>query len=147
MENEDTEYKNDDDDSFIQYVFGNKPKEKSSIKLELGTTNDNINKHIYEQLLQIFTDGLKFLYGKDNNKVDISTLEIENILLMKDYFSSFGIELQFNMYDKDNYVFKPYIYNIPNLYKKIKSIDEFYYEVQINKDNNLLFYRISFDYL
>ncbi len=146
MENEATEYKNDDDDPFIDYVFGNKPKEKNSIKLELGTSNDNINKHIYEQLLQIFVEGLKFIYGKDN-KVDISTLQIENILLMKEYFSSFGIELQFNMYNKDNYVFKPYIYNNPNLYKKSKSINEFYYEVQVNKDNTLLFYRISFDYL
>ena len=99
MENEDTEYKSGDHDSFIKYVFTKNPKPKMTIKLELDPPNpgNNINKHIFEQLLQIFVDGLKFLYGKDN-KVDISTLQIENILLMKEYFTSFGIELQFNRY-------------------------------------------------
>ena len=35
MENENTEYKDGDHDSFIEYVFKNSPKEKNSIKLEL----------------------------------------------------------------------------------------------------------------
>ena len=35
MENENTEYKDGDHNSFIEYVFENLPKEKNSIKLEL----------------------------------------------------------------------------------------------------------------
>ena len=134
MENENTEYKNDKDESFIEYIFNNKPKEKNTIKLEFGNSQQNINKHIYEQLLQIFVDGLKHLYGKDN-KVDISTLEIENILLMKEYFQSFGIELIFNMFTKDDYIFKPYIYNNPILYNKSNYINDFYYEIHFVKNN------------
>ena len=147
MENENTEYKDGDHDSFIEYVFKDKPKEKNSIKLELDppNKNNNINKHIFEQLLQIFTDGMKYLYSDNDNKVDIASLEIDSILKMKEYFESFGVELIFNMYDQTNYVLKPYIYNSPELYNKSKSVNDFYYEIPLEKNNKMLVYRISFN--
>ena len=147
MENENTEYKDGDHDSFIEYVFKNSPKEKNSIKLELDppNKNNNINKHIFEQLLQIFTDGMKYLYSDNDNKVDIASLEIDSILKMKEYFESFGVELIFNMYDQTNYVLKPYIYNSPELYNKSKSVNDFYYEIPLEKNNKILVYRISFN--
>ena len=147
MENENTEYKDGDHDSFIKYVFENSPKVKNSIKLELDTPgkNNNINKHIFEQLLQIFTDGMKYLYSDNDNKVDIASLEIDSILKMKEYFESFGVELIFNMYDQTNYVLKSYIYNNPELYNKSKSVNDFYYEIPLEKNNQLLVYRISFN--
>lgn len=147
MENENTEYKDGDHNSFIEYVFKDKPKEKNSIKLELDppNKNNNINKHIFEQLLQIFTDGMKYLYSDNENKVDIATLEIDSILKMKEYFESFGMELIFNMYDQTNYVLKPYIYNSPELYNKSKSVNDFYYEIPLEKNNQVLVYRISFN--
>ena len=147
MENENTEYKDGDHNSFIEYVFKDKPKEKNSIKLELDSPNknNNINKHIFEQLLQIFTDGMKYLYSDNENKVNIASLEIDSILKMKEYFDSFGVELIFNMYDQTNYVLKPYIYNSPELYNKSKSVNDFYYEIPLEKNNQLLVYRISFN--
>lgn len=147
MENENTEYKDGDHNSFIEYVFTKEPKEKNSIKLELDSPdkNNNINKHIFEQLLQIFTDGMKYLYSDNDNKVDIASLEIDSILKMKEYFESFGVELIFNMYDQTNYVLKPYIYNSPELYNKSKSVNDFYYEIPLEKNNQILVYRISFN--
>ena len=147
MENENTEYKDGDHNSFIEYVFKDKPKEKNSIKLELDppNKNNNINKHIFEQLLQIFTDGMKYLYSDNDNKIDIASLEIDSILKMKEYFESFGVELIFNMYDQTNYVLKPYIYNNPELYNKSKSVNDFYYEITLEKNNKILVYRISFN--
>jgi len=147
MENENTEYKDGDHNSFIEYVFTKEPKENNSIKLELDSPQEgnNINKHIFEQLLQIFTDGMKYLYSDNDNKVDIASLEIDSILKMKEYFESFGVELIFNMYDQTNYVLKPYIYNNPELYNKSKSVNEFYYQIPLEKDNNMLVYRISFN--
>lgn len=147
MENENTEYKDGDHDSFIEYVFTKEPKEKNSIKLELDppNKNNNINKHIFEQLLQIFTDGMKYLYSDNDNKIDIASLEIDSILKMKEYFESFGVELIFNMYDQTNYVLKPYIYNNPELYNKSKSVNDFYYEIPLEKNNQILVYRISFN--
>ena len=147
MENEDTEYKTGDHDSFIKFVFEGEPKEKKSIKLELDSPNpgNNFNKHVFEQLLQIFTDGMKYLYSDENDKLNIASLEIDSILKMKEYFESFGIELIFNMYDKNNYVMKPYIYNNPELYNKSKKVSDFYYEIPINLENELFIYRISFE--
>ena len=146
MENEATEYKDDKDDSFIEYVFSNDVKEKGTIKLELSNPEPGkpLNKHIYEQLLQVFVEGLKYKYG-ENDKVDISKLEIEEILLIKAYFLSFNVDLQFTMYTKENYVFKPYIYGNKFLEDKHKKLDDYFYEVQVEKDNNILFYRISFN--
>ena len=146
MENENTEYKDGDHNSFIEYVFTEEPKSPDTIKLELGSPQDsnNINKHIFEQLLQIFTDGMKYLYSDDNKKIDIASLEIDSIIKMKDYFTSFGVELIFDIYNQQNYIIKPYIYNSPELYNKSKSIDEFYYEIPVTLEKELFIYRIGF---
>jgi hypothetical protein len=88
---------------------------------------------------------MKYLYSDNDNKVDIASLEIDSILKMKEYFESFGVELIFNMYDQTNYVLKPYIYNNPELYNKSKSVNDFYYEIPLEKNNQMLVYRISFN--
>ena len=49
------------------------------------------------------------------------------------------------MYTKENYVFKPYIYGNKFLEDKHKKLDDYFYEVQVEKDKNILFYRISFN--
>jgi len=147
MENEDTEYKSGDHNSFIEYVFTKDAKPKNTIKLELEPPNssNNLNKHIYEQLLQIFTDGMKHLYSDEDGKVDIATLEINSIIKMKDYFSSFGVELIFNMYNQKNYVLKPYIYDKPELYNKSKKVSDFYYEIPVELEKEIFIYRIGFE--
>ena len=147
MENEDTEYKSGDHNSFIEYVFKDSPKPKMTIKLELEPPNpyNNLNKHIFEQLLQIFTDGMKYLYGNEDGKVDIADLELDSIIKMKEYFDSFGVELIFNMYNQSDYVLKPYIYDKPELYNKSKSVNDFYYEIPLEKEGKILVYRISFN--
>ena len=147
MENEDTEYKSGDHNTFIEYVFTENPKPKKTIKLELEPPNhgNNINKHIFEQLLQIFTDGMKHLYGDDEGKVDIVSLDIDSIIKMKEYFESFSVELIFNMYNQSDYVLKPYIYDKPELYNKSKKVSDFYYEIPLEKEGEILVYRIGFE--
>jgi len=73
------------------------------------------------------------------------SLDIDSIIKMKEYFESFGVELIFNMYNQENYVFKPYIYNNPELYNKSKKVRDFYYEIPINLEKEILIYRISFN--
>ena len=74
-----TEYKESDHNTFIKYLFSVEPLDKGSISLEspLLDKNKNINLHIFEQLLMIFTDGLKYLYGDTNNKVNLKELTLE----------------------------------------------------------------------
>ena len=52
MENEDTEYKEGDDSDFLDFLFTGKPKEKNSIKLELGPADKDvkIGLHIFQEL-------------------------------------------------------------------------------------------------
>ena len=59
MENSETQYKNDSEESFIHYVFSKPPLEKGVIKLECGLPDEGkpFAKHMYEQLLQIFVEG------------------------------------------------------------------------------------------
>ena len=148
MENENTVYKDDKEESFIEYVFSNKPQEKGVIKLECGLPDEGkpFNKHMYEQLLQIFVEGLKFLWGKEN-KVNLKDLTIENISLMKEYFLSFNVDLQFSMFLEKNYIFKPYIYGNPVLEQKYTKISDYFYQVLIEKDNQKWYYRVSFELL
>ena len=146
MENENTVYKDDSEESFIEYVFSNKPQEKGVIKLECGLPEEDkpFNKHMYEQLLQIFVEGLKFLWGNED-KVNLKDLTIENISLMQEYFLSFNVDLQFNMFLESEYKFKPYIYGNPVLEKKYTKISDYFYQVIVNKDDKNWYYRISFE--
>ena len=146
MENENTVYKDDSEESFIEYVFSNKPHEKGVIKLECGLPEEGkpFNKHMYEQLLQIFVEGLKFLWGNED-KVNLKDLTIDNISLMQEYFLSFNVDLQFNMFLEDEYIFKPYIYGNPVLENKYTKISDYFYQVIVNKDDKNWYYRISFE--
>ena len=76
-----TEYKEGNHNEFIQFLFSSEPKEKGEILFEspLEDKNKNIHLHIFEQLLMIFVDGLKYFHGDNNGKVTISELTKDNI--------------------------------------------------------------------
>ena len=151
MVDKDTEYKEDNEPGdFIKYLFSKNPQEKNSIKLELGMPDKDkhIGLHIFEQLLQIFIDGLKYLYGEDN-KVNIQNLTTDNIDLMKKYYSSIGYKLIFETFDKSNYVAKPNVFMEHELIKENTMLDEYYYEVlSETKDHKIpIIYRVRFKFI
>ena len=76
--------------NFVDFVFQNDPKPVKSINLEFET--DNL-KDLFENLLDIFTNGMKIHYGKPDGTVDLSSLTQENIINFNKYFNSFGISL------------------------------------------------------
>ena len=76
--------------NFIDFVFQNDPKPLKSINLEFET--DNL-KDLFENLLDIFTNGMKIHYGKPDGTVDLASLTKENIINFNKYFNSFGISL------------------------------------------------------
>ena len=80
--------KEGDGDDFTIFLFSHEPFEKNSIKLELDEPEEgkHIGLHIFEQLLQIFTDGMKYLYCDKEGNLDIASLEINSIIKMKEYF-------------------------------------------------------------
>lgn len=143
-----TEYKEGSHEEFINYLFSNSPKEKGIIVLEspLEDKTKNINLHIFEQLLMIFVDGLKYFYGDNNGKVNISELNKEDIEKVNQYFISMNYEVKLEVFKTIN----EYKFKFPNYFKNQEHIkndtllEDFYYE--IFNENNCAF-RISFHYL
>ena len=144
--------KEGDADDFTIFLFSHKPFEKNSIKLELDPPKKgkHIGLHIFEQLLQIFVDGLKYLYGDGSlqGKVNISELTDENIETMKQYFLSIGFHVILDTYDQSNYVAKPDVFMNHILIKENTMLNEFYYEILTEDENKVkIIYRISFKFL
>ena len=151
MESKDTEYLEDNEpDDFIKFLFSKQPQEKNTIKLELGMPekNKHIGLHIFEQLIQVFVDGLRYLYG-DNGKVNIQDLTEDNIELMKKYYLSIGYKLLFETFDKSNYEPKPNVFMEHHLIKEDTMLDEFYYEVLSETvDHKIpIIYRVRFKFI
>ena len=138
------DYKESDHNNFIIYLFSSEPKDKSSIKLELplNDNNKNLYLHIFEQLLMIFVDGLKYFYG-ENGKVDINKLTKDDIEKVNRYFLSMNYKVSLDVFPTMN----EYIFKHPNYFKDQKHITnstelkDYYYEVY-GKDNCV--FRISF---
>ena len=143
--NENTIFKEGSHDDFIQYLFSDSPKEKGEVVLELPLLDEdkNIGLHIFEQLLMIFVDGLKYFYG-ENEKVDISKLTEENIQKVNEYFVSMNYKVKLEVFPTMNdYKFKyPNYFNNQEHIKTETKLEDFYYE--IFGDNNCAF-RISFE--
>jgi len=139
-----TEYKEGDHNEFINYLYSNSPKNQGSIKLELPLLekDKNIGLHVFEQLLMIFVDGLKYFYGKDN-KVNINDLTEDNIKKVNEYFISMDYKVKLEVFKDIN----SYIFKFPNYFKDQKHITkdtelgDFYYEIY---NNNNITFRVSF---
>lgn len=140
------EYKEGDHESFIRYLFSQDPKPKSSITLQSPPSDPTIHPslHIFQELLMIFVDGLKFMHGDERGKVDINLLQKEDLGKMKRYFESFGYIIDVDIFDT---IFE-YQFKHPNLFKNKELIrphhilHDFYYEI-FGEENRV--FRISFD--
>ena len=138
-----------DGDDFTIFLFSHPVKEPNTIKLELAPPEKgvHIGLHIFQELLQIFTDGIKYFYSKDDGKVDINSLTVDNIDLMKRYFLSIGFQLILDVFTPENYVSKPDIFNDKSLIKENTMLDEYFYEITTYDSNDSeKIYRVSFKF-
>ena len=143
-----TDYKDGTHEEFITFLFTKPPQEKGSIKLELPLSDDTKNKHhhIFEQLLMIFVDGLKYLHGDNQGKVSIEYLTTENINIMNQYFESFNYTLLLSIYPTIyDYQFKyPNYLKHPEIITNETTLMDFFYEI-FGQDN--IVFRIQFNYV
>ena len=116
---QETEYKEGNHNEFIQYLFSDSPKEKGMIELELPLSEEgkNIGLHIFEQLLMIFVDGLKYFYG-ENDKVNINSLKEEDIKKVNEYFISMNYVVKLDYFPTMN----EYEFKYPNYFKNQEKI-------------------------
>jgi hypothetical protein len=143
--------KQGDGDDFTIFLFSHGVNEPNSIKLELGPPENGvqIGLHIFQELLQIFVDGLKYLFGQpsDNEgKVDIDSLGVDDIDLMKRYFLSIGFKLILDVFDRKDYISRPDIFNDKSLIEENTMLDEYFYEVVTYVDDQEKIYRVSFKF-
>jgi hypothetical protein len=139
-----------DGDDFTIFLFSHPVKEPNTIKLELAQPEKgvHIGLHIFQELLQIFVDGLKYFFSdKDDGKVDINNLTEENIDLMKRYFLSIGFQLILDVFTPDDYISKPDIFKDHSLIKENTMLDEYFYEISTyDSDDSEKIYRVSFKF-
>lgn len=146
--NTDSEYMEGNHSEFIRYVFGNPPKPEGSIILESPPEDATVNSglHNFQQLLMIFVDSLKYLYGDVTQKVDINKLTVEELDKISVYFASFSIKLVVDVFDTVfEYQFKhPNYFRDQHLIHEGCQLSDFYYEIY--GENNRVF-RVSFEFI
>lgn len=147
MENKDTVYIDGDADEFTIFLFSEPPKEKNSIKLELNPSKEKIHigLHIFQELLMIFTAGMKYLFSEEE-KLDVTKLDQKDIKLMNDYFESMGFQVNVEVFTISEYFDNmklPNYFLKPELITENTMLDEFYYETTLNAN----IYRIYFNFL
>ena len=128
--------------NFIDFVFKNEPKPIKSINLEFET--DNL-KELFENLLDIFTQGMKIHYGNETGIVDLSSLTQDNIINFNKYFNSFGIKLLIDIEDKpiiSGFNYQQIKYTNININNNIKLN-----ELKLPFLSNGIVYIISFDFI
>ena len=148
MENENTEYREGDADDFTIFLFSEPPKEPNTIKLELNPSSKDIKMGliIFQELLMIFTSGIKYLFSGGNGSVDISNLSVDDIHLMNQYFESIGFKINIEKFSIGEYLDN---IKLPNYFKDQHLIEdktmlrEIYYEATLE----YIIYRISFDFV
>jgi len=128
--------------NFIDFVFKNEPKPIKSINLEFET--DNL-KELFENLLDIFTQGMKIHYGNETGIVDLSSLTQDNIINFNKYFNSFGIQLLIDIEDKpiiNGFDYQQIKYTNINITNNTKLN-----ELKLPFLSNGIVYIISFDFI
>lgn len=147
MEDKDTKYIDGDADDFTIFLFSEKPKDKNTIKLELTPSEKpiHIGLHVFQELLMIFTSGMKYLFSKED-KLDITQLDVHDIQIINKYFESMGFQVNVNIFTIPEYLDNM---KLPNYFLNHELIDDntmlddFYYETSL-KGN---IYRVYFNYL
>lgn len=156
-----------DFDDFITEILKEPPGPPKTTVLCLDASDLNL---IFERLLEIFHEITKYLYGDNNNKVDLKNMKEEELEVVQKYFNSFGITILLKIIPKkvvDKFKFFVKNANSFKLEKNKEDIDLIkkynldildisdYKSVETkklsNKRGNLLVsdthYIISFDYL
>ena len=144
---EQTEYKEGGHAEFIEYLFSKEPQPKNTITLELPLEEPgkNIGLHIFEQLLMIYVDGLKYFYG-ENGKVSIDALSQEQIFKVNEYFLSIGYQVTIDVFEtmhEYQFKFPDYFKNQDRIQNETK-LEDFFYEIF---DHQKKAYRIYFSEL
>ena len=86
-------------------LFENDIKKPQSIQIE--NLNADTDDKIFEMLIEIFYDGIRKLYGK-NEKVNLEEIKYEEMYTIRKYFWSINFDLFYKVTDLNNNIIKNY---------------------------------------
>ena len=86
-------------------VFSSDNMEKDYLDSMLNSFKSLDLKTYFEMLLIVTTEGLKKFYGDSNNKVDISTLNADNIDLINSYLKKIKVQLNIDIVNQTEWNF------------------------------------------
>ncbi len=112
-----------------ELIYSSTPKQPHSIELDFSELDLTIEE-IFQQLLMIFTDGMKRFFGDENGKVDLEHISADDFKLMNEYFHSIGFSISYSI-------------NTEPVLKPKQSLKD--YHLRLIVKNNI--YVISFDIL
>lgn len=80
----------DDISDIVEKVFSKPPSPPNSYRIELIDYTPDTALQTFRTLGQILTHGIVYLYGNENENVNISDLTITQLKTIQDYMKSFG---------------------------------------------------------
>tara|TARA_Y100000590_G_scaffold379724_1_gene447567 strand:- start:276 stop:662 length:387 start_codon:yes stop_codon:yes gene_type:complete len=126
--------------SISEKIYEGYPKEPKSIQIQFSDEeikrDEDINSKIFKMLLEIFHDGMKKFYSKDNI-VNLDELNDDNFQKIREYFWSTGFEIFYQL-SIDNKVV-----HINDSKERKSDLKDYY--VNLTKGERV--YQIYFDYL
>lgn len=82
----------------LREFFKDYPKEINSIQLVTSAYTTN---QLFDKLISILKDALKYFYGNDSKKINYTDLTSSQIININKYFNSFGIQVNFKILTLD----------------------------------------------
>jgi hypothetical protein len=125
--------------SISKKIYESYPKEPRSIQIEFSEEeikrDEDIHSKIFRMLLEIFHDGMKKFYSKDNI-VNLDELNDDNFQRIREYFWSIGFDVFYQL-SIDNKVV-----HVNDSKDRKSDLKDFY----VNLTKNERVYQIYFDY-
>lgn len=90
------EYKEIEYEDFYKYIYSKKPQKPKTIQLEIEANDVN---DLFKKLFEMLIDGIKYLFGNEENEYKLEMLTMEDLGLLNEYFHSFGVNIIFCMTD------------------------------------------------
>jgi hypothetical protein len=77
-------------------IFNKPPGAPKSVAFTVDEEMDM--REVFEMLLMIFTEGMKILYGNEDEKVDLNARTEKDFAKVKEYFHSLGFNCEYKVY-------------------------------------------------
>lgn len=123
-------------------IFCDDIKPQKSIQLIYPDANV---KEIFQQLMVIFTIGMKIYHGDEYGNVDLSQVSEKQFKRIMDYFASFGIKLICEIRQKSENIDESN--NLLPLDSKLKTNGDNLNDYILTLKTEYIIYKVSFDFL